>query len=85
LLGIAMLKLSLFKPWLGWLGIVSALLIMFGSAEGAGLEIAADVNVVGFLLWSVWMIGMAVFLIWAKPKASWQTQAGSLQVAVNAG
>jgi hypothetical protein len=85
LLGLAMLKASLFKPWLGWLGMVSALLIMFGSAEGAGLEVAAEVNVVGFLLWSVWMIGMAVFLIWAKPKASWQTQVGSPQVAVNAG
>lgn len=85
LLGLAMLKVSLFKPWLGWLGIISALLIMFGSAEGAGLEVAAEVNVIGFLLWSVWMIAMAVFLIWAKPKASRQVQAGSSQAVVNAG
>lgn len=66
LIGRSMLKSNLFKPWLGWLGIVSAPLIIFGSFEGAGLEFAADVNVIGFLLWSVWFILTGLFLLRAK-------------------
>ena len=66
LIGMAMLRSSLFKPWLGWLGIWSALAIVFGSFEGAGFEFAADVNVIGFLLWSFWLILAGIFLLFAK-------------------
>jgi hypothetical protein len=80
-----MLKSSLFKPWLGLLGIVAAPLIIFGSAEGAGLEVASKVNVAGFLVWSVWMIGMGIFLLWTKPQTTWQNQSGPAKVAANVG
>ena len=70
LIGTAMLKSSLFKQWLGWLGIVSAVLIIFGCTEGAGLEFAADVNVVGFVLWSIWAIATGVFLLRVKADIS---------------
>jgi len=69
LISLAMLKSPIFKPWLGWLGVISAPLIIFGSAEGAGVEFAADVNVIGFGLWSIWLIVTGVFLLRAKPQA----------------
>lgn len=67
LLGLAMLKSPYFKPWLGWLGLIAAPLIIFGSAEGAGLEIASLVNVAGFALWSIWLIAAGIILLRAKP------------------
>ena len=69
LISLAMLRSPLFKVWLGWLGIVATPLIIFGSTEGAGLEIAADVNVLGFALWSIWLIAAGIFLLRAKAVA----------------
>lgn len=66
LLGLAMAQSAIIKPWIGYLGVASALLIMFGSLEAAGIQAAADVNVIGFLIWSVWLILVGVFLIRVK-------------------
>ena len=85
LLGLAMLQSLRFKPWLGWLGIVAAPLIIFGSAEGAGLEIASLVNVVGFGLWSLWLIATGIVLLWAKPDSAQQTASGPKDMAVQMG
>jgi hypothetical protein len=84
LIGLAMLKSPLFKPWLGWLGIVAAPLIIFGSAEGAGLEVASDVNVVGFALWSIWLIATSIFLLQAKPDPTQQTAPSPKKMATHA-
>lgn len=81
LLGLAMLKSSYFKPWLGWLGIISAPLIIFGSVEGAGLEIASMVNVAGFALWSIWLIATGIILLRAKPGTIYQTVATPKEMA----
>ncbi|MFN8459114.1 MAG: DUF4386 domain-containing protein [Anaerolineae bacterium] len=81
LLGLVMLKSPYFKPWLGWLGIISAPLIIFGSAEGAGLEIAGLINVVGFALWSIWLIAAGIVLLRAKPGSTHQAVTTSREMA----
>lgn len=85
LLGLAMLKSLHFKPWLGWLGIIAAPLIMFGSAEGAGLEIAGLVNVIGFGVWSLWLIASGIILLLAKPALAQQSAPSPKDLAVHAG
>lgn len=85
LLGLAMLKSAYFKPWLGWIGIVSAPLIIFGSAEGAGLEIASLVNVMGFALWSVWLIATGVVLLRAKSGSIHQNASTPQEMAAHLG
>jgi hypothetical protein len=84
LLSVAMFRLPLFKPWLGWLGLVAAVLVFFGITEGAGVEAAGLVNVIGFALWSLWLIITGIFLLRAKPEAAQQTQVGVSPVAAEA-
>lgn len=69
LMGLTMLNSVIFKAWVGWLGIIAAPLIIIGSAEGAGLARAADINVIGFAVWSLWLIVMGVVLLWSKGKS----------------
>jgi hypothetical protein len=83
--GLAMVQSPRFKPWLGWLGISAAPLIIFGSAEGAGLEIASLVNVIGFGVWSLWLIATGMVLLRAKPEQVQQTVSGSKDLAVHIG
>jgi hypothetical protein len=72
--GFAMLRSSLFRPWLGWIGIVAGPLVIFGSLEGAGIPFAADVNVVGFAVWSLWLIATGISLLLAKSQPTKQRQ-----------
>lgn len=60
-----------FRRWLSLLGIVSAGAILIGMLEPAGFEPAADVVVVGYILWSVWLalFGLAVLRHSARPPA----------------
>src|SRR5919108_1189542 len=39
---LAMLRSTLFKPWLGWVGVVAALGILIGTLEPAGFELAGN-------------------------------------------
>lgn len=70
LAGLAMLRSSQFRGWLGWIGILAGPLIIFGSLEGAGIPVAADVNVIGFVVWSVWLVTTGLFLLLARPARS---------------
>jgi hypothetical protein len=84
LLSVTMFRSPLFKPWLGGLGLVAAVLVFFGITEGADVEAAGLINVIGFALWSLWLIITGVFLWRAKLDAAQQTQVGVPQVAAEA-
>jgi Domain of unknown function (DUF4386) len=59
----AMLKVSVFRPWLGWAGIVSALGILVGLLEPAGIALAGTINAVAYLAWSLWLVAIGVSLL----------------------
>jgi hypothetical protein len=58
----AMLRSPLFKPWLGWVGMVDALGILIGTLEPAGFELAGNIVTFSYILWSLWLIVVGVFL-----------------------
>lgn len=59
----AMLAGAPFRPWLGWLGIVAALGILAGLLEPAGFALASTINAFAYILWSLWLIATAIFLL----------------------
>lgn len=54
------------RTWLGGLGLVSAVGIFIGIFEPAGFEPAADIVVIGYILWSLWLLLFGV-LVALKP------------------
>jgi|SRR5215216_1880013 len=52
-----------FRRWLGLLGVGSAACILVGTLEPAGFEPAAIIVVVGYLLWSIWLVLTGLFLL----------------------
>lgn len=68
LISLVMLKSSLFKPWLGWLGIVSAIGIFSGILEQVGFQAAADINAISYIVWSVWLILSGIFILRSSPQ-----------------
>jgi hypothetical protein len=52
-----------FRRWLALLGAVSAAGVLVGTLEPVGFEPAADIVVVGYILWSVWLALFGVFLL----------------------
>src|SRR5215210_2721962 len=66
----AMLTSSLFRPWLGWAGIVSALGILVGLLEPAGFALAGTINAVAYLAWSLWLVATGVSLLRARPEVA---------------
>ena len=52
-----------FRRWLGLLGMVSAASILVGTLEPAGFEPAANVVVIGYILWSIWLALFGIFLL----------------------
>jgi uncharacterized protein DUF4386 len=65
----AMLRSPLFKPWLGWVGIVAALGILIGTLEPAGFEPAGNIVTFAYILWSLWLIVAGTFLLRASARA----------------
>jgi hypothetical protein len=53
----------LFRRWLAILGVVSAAGIVVGMLEPAGFEAAANIVVVAYILWSVWLALTGIFLL----------------------
>src|SRR5215204_2051616 len=66
----AMLTAPVFQPWLGWVGIVSALGILVGLLEPAGIALAGTINAVAYLVWSLWLVGTGVSLLRSQPKVA---------------
>src|SRR5215208_4050314 len=52
-----------FRRWLSLLGMVSAAGVLVGTLEPAGFEPAADIVVVGYILWSIWLALTGIFLL----------------------
>ncbi len=52
-----------FRRWLGLLGMVSAAGVLVGTLEPAGFEAAANIVVVGYILWSIWLALFGIFLL----------------------
>src|SRR5918995_1524831 len=52
-----------FRRWLALLGVVSAVGILLGTLEPVGFEPAADIVVVGYILWSIWLALFGIFLL----------------------
>jgi hypothetical protein len=46
---------------------VSAACILVGTLEPAGFEPAANIVVVGYLLWSIWLVLTGIFLLLTRP------------------
>src|SRR5215204_7415517 len=53
----------LLRGWLGLLGMVSAASILVGTLEPAGFEPTANVVVIGYILWSIWLALFGIFLL----------------------
>jgi hypothetical protein len=45
------------------LGVVSAAGVFVGTLEPVGFEPAADIVVVGYILWSIWLALFGIFLL----------------------
>lgn len=56
--------------WLGLLGMVSAAAILVGTLEPAGFEPVADIVVIGYILWSVWLALFGAVVLRTKPLAT---------------
>ena len=56
-----------FRRWLSLLGVVSAACILVGTLEPAGFELAANIVVVGYVVWSIWLLLTGIFLLLARP------------------
>jgi hypothetical protein len=62
LLSVMMFKSSIFRPWLGVVGIVAALGVAVGMLEPAGWSGAGVVNAISYIVWSLWLCAMGVIL-----------------------
>src|SRR5918997_3813999 len=66
LVALALLRSPLFGRfgrWLGLLGLVSAAGVLVGTLEPAGFEAAANIVVVGYILWSIWLALTGIVLL----------------------
>lgn len=63
----AMLTGSRFRPWLGWMGAVSAIGILVGMIEPVGVDAAGDVNAIAYIVWSVWLIATGIAVLRGDP------------------
>ena len=55
-----------FRRWLALLGMASAAGVLVGMLEPAGFESAADIVVVAYILWSVWLALFGILLLLPK-------------------
>lgn len=71
LICLAILKARLFKPWLGWFGIVAAAIYLMAQTELLNtvmptIPVVPEAGLIGSLSWLGWMIALGVFLMRAK-------------------
>jgi hypothetical protein len=64
-----------FRRWLSLLGVVSAACILVGTLEPAGFEPAANIVVVGYILWSIWLALFGIFLLLTRSLRNRASQA----------
>lgn len=65
--GVAMGRSALFKPWVGWLGLMTVPFWILGQSEFFATVIptapVVETAAIGFMLWEVWLIVVGVFLL----------------------
>ena len=72
LISAMMLRSALFQAWLGWLGLVAALVYLLAQSELVatvipGFPVAPEAGLIGSLLWLLWMTVMGVALLRFRP------------------
>jgi hypothetical protein len=63
LLGAAIVQTGFLPSWLGWIGIVTGLGILYGVLEEVGVESAATVNAISYIVWSLWLIALGAAIL----------------------
>lgn len=81
LVSVAMLRSPLFKPWLGWLGLVASAVYALAQTELVatvvpGFPVVPDMGLYGSLLWLVWMIAMGTSLVTRRSDPSTRPDLG---------
>jgi Domain of unknown function (DUF4386) len=66
----AMFESPLFRPWLGWAGMIAALGILVGMLEPAGFEAAGEVVPIAYILWSLWLVVAGIFLLRPRSRSA---------------
>lgn len=70
--GVAMLRSPLFKPWVGWLGLVTVPFWILGQSELLATVILSiptlEVTSIGFAIWEIWLFVTGIFLLKAANK-----------------
>lgn len=65
--GLAMLKSPIFKPWVGWLGLVTIPFWLIGQSELIATVIPTTpvwkLTSIGFIIWEIWLIVIGIFLL----------------------
>jgi len=63
LIGLALTQSSLLRPWVGWLALLPAFCILAGILTPLGFGIAAVLTQIGYVLWSLWLLVVGVFVL----------------------
>lgn len=70
--GVAMLRSPLFKPWVGWLGLMTIPLWLLGQSELLATVIPSmpmlEFTPFGFMLWEVWLLIIGISLLKSAKK-----------------
>lgn len=71
-LAAAMVHSPLFKPWVGWWGLLTAPLLLLGQSELLATVIPAmpviESTPIGFMLWELWLLVVGLTLLQVSPK-----------------
>jgi hypothetical protein len=71
-LAAAMVHSPLFKPWVGWWGLLTAPLLLLGQSELLATVIPAmpviESTPIGFILWELWLLVVGLTLLRVSPK-----------------
>ena len=68
LIGLALTKSTLFRPWVGWLALLPAFCILAGVLTPLGFSVAAVLNQIGYVLWSLWLLVVGVFVLRSRER-----------------
>ena len=66
LIALAMPKSKHFSTWLGWMGAVCAVGILFGTLEPAGVSFVGLVNAIAYIVWAIWLVILGIRLFIGK-------------------
>lgn len=71
LVSVAMFKSDLFKPWLGWFGIIAAAVYALAQTELLAtvlptVPVIPDAGLYGSLLWLAWMLTLGIVLLFRR-------------------